>query len=70
MYVFVPPPPPSPEAEDLGAKVAQLVRMLRQENPNLSAIDIRRGLEVAGLSVVLAGSRDQRAEADKERYGG
>ena len=44
---IVPQAPPSPEAEDLGKKIAELVRLMRQENPRIGAQDVRVGLSLA-----------------------
>jgi hypothetical protein len=52
MVVIVPhvpirQPEPSPEAKEVGTKIAELVRILRQGNPRISAADVRTGLRVA-----------------------
>lgn len=39
--------PPSLEAKEVGTKVAELVRILRQDNPKISGSDVRVGLRVA-----------------------
>jgi hypothetical protein len=43
----IPQAPPSPEAQDLGQKIAELVRLMRQENPNIGPQDVRQGLSLA-----------------------
>ncbi len=48
---IVPAAPPSPEAQDLGLKIAELVRLMRQENPNIGAADIRQGLQLAAQNL-------------------
>ena len=42
-----PTAPPSPEAQDLGKKIAELVRLMRQENPKIGPQDVRQGLSLA-----------------------
>ena len=46
MMIFV-PPPPSKEAIELGKKIAEAVRMLRDQNPAIRPADVRRGLRLA-----------------------
>ena len=38
---------PSPEAQDLGSRLADLIRLARQGNPDLGMRDIDQSLEVA-----------------------
>ena len=47
MFVFVPQPPPSPEAVALGHRIAEAVRLLREEDPAIGAQDVRVGLRLA-----------------------
>ena len=46
-----PAAPPSPEAQDLGLKIAELVRLMRQENPEIGPADIRQGLQLAAQNL-------------------
>ncbi len=48
---IIPAAPPSPEAQDLGLKIAELVRLMRQENSNIGAADIRQGLQLAAQNL-------------------
>jgi len=59
VFVFVPPPPPpSREAQELGVKIVELVRILRSDNPAIRPIDIRQGLRLAeaGLRSEIGGA--------------
>ncbi len=57
MYVHV-SAPPSAAAQELSAKVAELVRILHEENPDISANDIRVGLRLAERELIRgAGQR-------------
>ncbi|MHC5063034.1 MAG: hypothetical protein ACYTG5_03555 [Planctomycetota bacterium] len=50
MYIHVPvqpPNPPSAKAKEVGAKVAELVRILRQEDPEIGRTDVEQGLTLA-----------------------
>ncbi len=51
MFVFVPHTPPSPDAVELGRRVAAAIRQHREENPNLSRADVRAGLNLADAEV-------------------
>jgi hypothetical protein len=46
MFVYV-PPPPSPEAKALAAKIAELVRILRSEDPDIDRRDVEQALRLA-----------------------
>ena len=41
------PPPPSPLAQELGRRISELIDQFQRENPGLSAVDIRRALQLA-----------------------
>jgi hypothetical protein len=63
MIVIVPPQePPSPAAQDLGAKIAQLVQLVREENPDVTAQDVQQAFQLARerLRGELAGVDRQR----------
>jgi hypothetical protein len=45
--MFVPPAPPSPEVEDLGMRIADLVRTYRETRPQMSRHEVRQALGVA-----------------------
>ena len=47
MFVFVPTPPLTPEADDLGQLIAQLVRDYQAENPQVDALQVQQALRVA-----------------------
>jgi len=44
---IVPPPPPSPRAEALGQRLAETIEQYRQQNPELSALELRQAMELA-----------------------
>ncbi len=48
---IIPAAPPSPEAQDLGLKIAELVRLMRQENPKIGPAAIRQGLQLAAQNL-------------------
>ena len=41
------PPPPSPLAQELGRRITELIDQFSRENPGLSAVEIRQGLQLA-----------------------
>jgi len=45
------PPEPSRRAKDLGAKMAELIRIYREEYPDISMTEIRQAMAVAQSSV-------------------
>ncbi len=50
MYIHVPVQPQIPasaKAQELGSKVAELVRILRKEDPEISRTDVEQGLALA-----------------------
>ena len=47
MFVPVTPPQPSPEAQELGSKMTELVRIFREGYPNLSFTEVRQAMRVA-----------------------
>ncbi len=49
---IIPAAPPSPEAQDLGLKIAELVRLMRQENPKIGPAAIRQGLQLAAQNLL------------------
>jgi hypothetical protein len=60
MFVFVPPPPPSPRAEVLGQRLAELIEQHRQQNPDLSGLEVRQAVQIA---LNRAGGRNPAAPA-------
>ena len=51
IVTVIPQAPPSPEAQDLGLKIAELVRLMRQENPKIGPAAIRQGLQLAAQNL-------------------
>ena len=49
MYIHVPTPPPAPskKARELAAKLAELVRILRREDPSISRGEVEQGMRLA-----------------------
>lgn len=47
MFVPVNPPPPSREAQDLGARLAHVVREYRQTHPGVNSGDVHQAFRVA-----------------------
>lgn len=47
MVPFVPPPTPSVRAQDLGARIAQLIRDFQERDPDLSPGDVRQAIRFA-----------------------
>ena len=47
MFVPIIPSSPSRQAQELGCKMAELVRIFREDDPNLSFIDVRQAMRVA-----------------------
>ena len=45
--VFVPPPRPSPRAQELGRHLGEVVDQYRREHPDLSGMEIRQALRLA-----------------------
>ena len=45
--MFVPPPPPTARARELGQRIAQLVRDYRAESRSMSGIEVRQAFLVA-----------------------
>ena len=45
--VVVVPPPPSPRAQELGNRMAELVRIYREEYPDLTSQEVRQAMDVA-----------------------
>ena len=46
MY-YVPAPPPSEKAHELGRKLAEVIRNFLQDNPGVSALEIRQAFQLA-----------------------
>ena len=44
---FVPAPPPSEKAHELGRKLAEVIRNFRRDNPGISALEIRQAFQLA-----------------------
>jgi hypothetical protein len=42
----VPPPPPSPRAEALGQRLAEAIEQYRQQNPDLSALELSQAVQL------------------------
>ncbi|MDH5643866.1 MAG: hypothetical protein OEY63_06665 [Gemmatimonadota bacterium] len=54
MFVpIVPPPPPSPEAEELGGLILEIIDRYADQNPEISKRDVRRALSIASERVGL-----------------
>jgi hypothetical protein len=47
MYVPVQNPPPSPQAQDLGQRIASTVRVYLAENPGIGKIEVIQAFQVA-----------------------
>lgn len=47
IIVPVTPPPPSPRAMELGMKVADLIRIYKQEYPDMSFMEVTQAMRVA-----------------------
>lgn len=48
MYIHVPVQPQiSPKAMELGAKIAELVRILREKDPSIGRADVEQGISLA-----------------------
>ena len=49
MLAFVPviPATPSPRAEALGQRLAETIEQFRQQNPDLSGLDVRQATQIA-----------------------
>jgi hypothetical protein len=47
--VVVPPPTPSPQAEELGQRLAQVIHDYRQQHPEMSGLELRQALRIALL---------------------
>jgi LPXTG-motif cell wall-anchored protein len=49
MLAFVPivPATPSPRAEALGQRLAETVEQFRQQNPDLSGLEVRQAMQIA-----------------------
>ena len=49
MPVFVPvvPATPSPRAEALGQRLAETIEQFRQQNPDLTGLDVRQATQIA-----------------------
>lgn len=64
MFFVIPPPPlPSRQARDLGARVTELIRLMRHLHPELCARDVRKALRIAERNVrcELRDARPRRA---------
>ena len=46
MY-YVPAPPPSEKAHELGRKLAEVIRNFSRDNPGVSALEIRQAFQLA-----------------------
>ena len=46
MY-YVPTPPPSEKAHELGRKLAEVIRNFSRDNPGVSALEIRQAFQLA-----------------------
>jgi hypothetical protein len=47
MIVLVPHAPPTPEAVELGTKIADLIRLMREENSRIRPQDVRVAFRIA-----------------------
>jgi LPXTG-motif cell wall-anchored protein len=49
MLAFIPvvPSTPSPRAEALGQRLAETIEQFRQQNPDLSGLDVRQAMQIA-----------------------
>lgn len=47
MFVPISPPPPSPQAQELGEQLALFVAEYREDNPDVSSVDIERAFLLA-----------------------
>ena len=58
MLAFIPvvPPTPSPRAEALGQRLAEAIEQFRQQNPDLSGLDIRQATQIAASRAGGAGA--------------
>jgi hypothetical protein len=45
--VFIPPPPPSPRAQELARRLAELIEQFRSEHPDASGAEVRQALQLA-----------------------
>jgi hypothetical protein len=45
--IYVPAPPPSEKAHELGRKLAEVIRNFMRENPGISALEIRQAFRLA-----------------------
>jgi hypothetical protein len=47
MFVYVPPPKPSPQAEELGQKMAELIRIYRESYSDLNMTEVKQAMGIA-----------------------
>lgn len=47
--IIVPPPQPSPRAQELSRRVSEVVERFRREHPDMSASEIRQALSMASM---------------------
>ena len=57
---FVPPPPPSPLAEELGQRLAETIEQYRQQHPDLDRADV---LNATRLALARSGGETAAARA-------
>ncbi len=47
VFIFVPPTPPTAQAQELAEKIATLVRMCREEDPSIQSRDVGVAMRLA-----------------------
>ncbi len=52
IYVPVtPPPPPSPEAQELGGHLVDVIKAYQADHPNMSPMEVRQAVRLAQAAV-------------------
>jgi hypothetical protein len=54
---FVPPPPPSPRAQELGRRLRETVDEFKRDNPGLKGAEIRQAMHLGMQGQTEAGTR-------------